>query len=154
MRRQRAIERQNVSSLLETLVSPLSGGTESCQGVTTDVLQGLQSIVRYEVNISVIETPKTQLCAVSYKNPPRNPRNQEDGISIVVPARIFGQKIRALIDSGATRSSIYPAGVTKCGLNIEADNIFLELDDGKNCCHWDELSKYLSSQPVIQYKQI
>ena len=33
-------ERQLVTRLLETLVSPMSGGTESCEGVTTDDLQG------------------------------------------------------------------------------------------------------------------
>ena len=36
--RDRARERQLVTSLLETLVSPSSGGTESCQGVTTNDL--------------------------------------------------------------------------------------------------------------------
>ena len=37
-------ERRYVTQLLETLVSPSSGGTESCKGVTTSVLQGWQSI--------------------------------------------------------------------------------------------------------------
>ena len=37
-------ERQLVTRLLETLVSPTSGGTESCEGVTTDDLQGWQSM--------------------------------------------------------------------------------------------------------------
>ena len=36
----RVRERQYVTSLLETLVSPSSGGTESWKGVTTSVLQG------------------------------------------------------------------------------------------------------------------
>ena len=87
-----------------------------------------------EANIgssTVQETPQTQLCAVSYKDQPKNPRSQEDGILIVVPARIFGQEVRALIDSGATRCFISPAGVTKCGLNVESHNTFLELGDGK-----------------------
>ena len=79
--RDRARERQLVTGLLETLVSPSSGGTESCQGVTTDI---------------------TQLCAVLYKDQPQNPRQKEDGVLMVVPARIFGQEVCALIDSGAT----------------------------------------------------
>ena len=126
-----------MTSLLETLVSPMSGGTESCQGVTTDALQGWQSTGHSEANIgssnsiSVQETPQTQLCTVSCKDQPKNPRQKEDGILLVVPARIFGQEIRALIDSGATRCFISPAGVTKCGLNVEAHNTFLELGDGK-----------------------
>ena len=123
-----------MTRLLETLVSPTSGGTESCEGVTTDDLQGWQSTGLTEVNIgssTVKETPQTQLYAVSYKDQPKNPRNQEDGILIVVPARIFGQEVRGLIDSGATRCFISPAGVTKCGLNVESHNTFLELGDGK-----------------------
>ena len=49
--RDRARERQLVTGLLETLVSPSSGGTESCQGVTTDDLQGWQSTGLHEANI-------------------------------------------------------------------------------------------------------
>ena len=41
--RDRVRERQFVTSLLETLVSPTSGGTESCTGVTTSRLQDWQS---------------------------------------------------------------------------------------------------------------
>ena len=48
-----------------------------------------------------------------------------------MPARIFGHEICALIDSGATRNFISPAGVTKCGLRVESHNTFLELGDGK-----------------------
>ena len=101
-------ERQYVTSLLETLVSPSSGGTELCQGVTTDALQGWQSIGHSEANIgrgkhiSVMDSPQTHLCAMSHKDQPKNPRQKEDGILLVVPARMFGQEIRALIDSGTT----------------------------------------------------
>ena len=77
------------------------------------------------------EMPQTQLCAVSHKDQPQNPRQKEDGVLMVVPARIFGQEIRALIDSGATRCFISPASVIKCGLNVESHNTFLELGDGK-----------------------
>ena len=48
-----------------------------------------------------------------------------------MPARIFGHEIRALIDSGATRNFISPAGVMQCGLRVESHNTFLELGDGK-----------------------
>ena len=116
-------ERQFVTRLLETLVSPMSGGTESCEGVTTDDLQGWQSTGLTEANIgsrSVEEMPQTQLSAVSFKNQPKNPRNKEDGVLLVVPARIFGQEVRALIDSGATRCFISPAGVTQRGLSVES----------------------------------
>ena len=127
-------ERQLVTRLLETLVSPTRGGTESCKGVTTDALQGWQSTGLTEANIgcsTVGEMPRTQLSAVTFKDQPKNPRQQEDGVLMVVPARIFGQEVRALIDSGATRCFISPAGVTKCGLDVESHNTFLELGDGK-----------------------
>ena len=50
---------------------------------------------------------------------------------LIVPVRVFGHEIRALIDSGASRNLISPAGVTKCGLRVESHNTFLELGDGK-----------------------
>ena len=127
-------ERQLVTRLLETLVSPMSGGTESCEGVTTDDLQGWQSTGLQEANIgsrAVEERPRMQLSAVSFKDQPENPRTKEDGVLMVVPARIFGQEVRALIDSGATRCFISPAGVTRCGLSVESHHTFLELGDGK-----------------------
>ena len=127
-------ERQVVTRLLETLVSPESGGTESCQGVTTDDLQGWRSIGPTEANLSnssAQEMPQTQLCAVSNKDQPINPRSKEDGVLMIVPARIFGREVRALIDSGASRCFISPATVTLCGLNVESHNTFIELADGK-----------------------
>ena len=48
-----------------------------------------------------------------------------------MPGLIFGHEVRALIDSGAMRNFISPAGVMKCGLTIESHNTFLELGDGK-----------------------
>ena len=65
------------------------------------------------------------------ENQSTNPQNEEDAILLVVPARIFGHEIRALIDSGATRNFISPAGVIQCGLTVESHNTFLELGDGK-----------------------
>ena len=152
--RDRIRERQNVTSLLETLESSSSGGTEPCQGVTTDDVQVWQSTGLSEANIdrskdiSVRETPQTQLCAMSSKNQTQNPHSKENGFWIVVPDRIFGQEIRALIDSGTTQCFISLAGVTKCDLNVESHNTFLELGDGKRCCHKGELSTCPSSQLV------
>ena len=65
------------------------------------------------------------------KNQSTNPRNEEDGILLVVLAQIFGHNIHTLIKSGATRSFISPAGVTQCGFTVESHNTFLELGDGK-----------------------
>ena len=75
--------------------------------------------------------PQTQLSVVSIEDQSANPRDEEDGILLVVPARIFGHEVCALIDSGATRNFISPAGVTQRRLTIESHNTFLELGDGK-----------------------
>ena len=44
-----------MTSLLQTLMSPLSGGTELCKGVTTSVLHGWQSNGLNKVNIGIGE---------------------------------------------------------------------------------------------------
>ena len=77
------------------------------------------------------QEPRIQLSTVSSENQPPIPRSEEDGILLIVPARIFGREIRALVDSGATRNFISPAGVTQCGLTVQSHNTFLELGDGK-----------------------
>ena len=135
---QRVRERRIVTSLLETQVSPSSGGTESCEGVTTSILQDWQSIGLKKADTGKEEKgrtgpiePQTQLSVISTENQSPVPRAEEDGILMIVPARIFGREIRALIDSGATRNFISPAGVTQCGLTVESHNTFLELGDGK-----------------------
>ena len=135
--RDRVRERRYVTQLLETLLSPTSGSTESCEGVTTSRLQDWQSvrlkraITGQEMGDATPKEPHTQLSVVSTENQSTNPRDEEDGILLVVPLRIFGHEVRALIDSDATRNFISPAGVTQCGLTIESHNTFLELGDGK-----------------------
>ena len=131
-----------MTQLLETLVSPTSGGTESCQGVTTSRLRNWQSIrlkraiIGEEIGDAAPQEPQTQLSVVSTENQSTNPRDEEDGILLVVPARIFGNEVRALIDSGATHNFISPAGLMQCGLTIELHNTFLELGDGKKVLSW------------------
>ena len=76
---------------------------------------------------------QTQLSVVSSENQPKNPWSKEDGVLLVVRARIFGHEIRALVNSSAMRNFISPAGVAKCGLTVELHNTFLELGDGTKC---------------------
>ena len=71
------------------------------------------------------------MSVLSTENQSTNPWNEEDGILLVVLARIFGHEIRTLIDSSAMCNLISPAGVTQCGLTVESHNTFLELGDGK-----------------------
>ena len=85
-------ERQYVTQLLETLVSPTSGGTESCEGVTTSRLRDWQSIrlkraiTSEETGDAAPQEPRSQLSVVSTEDQPTNPRDEEDGILLVVPA--------------------------------------------------------------------
>ena len=51
--------------------------------------------------------PATDWCAAHRQDGPvSKSREKDDGILLVVDARIFGKQSRALIDSGATRSFI------------------------------------------------
>ena len=108
-------------------MSPTRGGTESCEGATARELQDWQpfrlkrAIPGNETGEGSPQEPQTQLNAVvaGYQSPV--PLSEEDGILLIVPAWIFGQELRALIDSGASRNFISPAGVTWCGLTVESD---------------------------------
>ena len=81
-------EQRFVTSLLETLVSPTSGGTESCRGVTPSALQGRRSIglkeaiTSEERGSSLPREPRTQLSVVSAENQSTNPRSEEDGCCV------------------------------------------------------------------------
>ena len=72
-------------------------------------------------------------------------RTVEDGLLIVVSARIYGRKIRTLIDSGATRCLVSPSCVTACGLKGVPRDVFLELGNGEKI-----LSRgYIPDIPVV-----
>ena len=126
-----------MTPLLETLVSPTSGGTKSCTRIIITRLEDWQSIglkraiTSEEMGTAVPQELQAQLSNVSTENQSTNPQAKEDGILLVVLARIFGHEIRALIDSGAMHNFISSAGVTQCGLEVESHNTFLELGDGK-----------------------
>ena len=59
------------------------------------------------------------------------PRSVDDGLLLVVTARINGHSVRAMIDSGATRCFITPACVTAVGLKGKPQDTFLELGNGQ-----------------------
>ena len=81
-----------------------------------------------EVNI-LSKKPHAQLSVVSDEIQPKNPRNKQDGILLVIPTQIFSHEIPALINTSATRNFISLAGLTKCGLKGELHNTFLELGE-------------------------
>ena len=155
--REHVRERQIVTQLLETPVSPSSGGTESCKGVTTSALQGWQSIglkkasTGEEKGKTGPEEPQTQLSVISTGNQSPVPRAEEDGILMVVPARIFGREIHALIDSGATRNFISPAGSdTVRTHSTVAQYLPGTWEMERRYCHGDELLTYPSLRPVLR----
>ena len=59
------------------------------------------------------------------------PRGIDDGILLVVTARINGHPVRALIDSGATRCFMTPACVAAIQLKGIPRDVFLELGNGQ-----------------------
>ena len=58
-------------------------------------------------------------------------RTVEDGLLLVVPARINRHCVHALIDSGATRCFVTPTYITTVGLKGIPKDIFLELGNGQ-----------------------
>ena len=58
-------------------------------------------------------------------------RKFEDGLLLVVPTRIYGKEVKALIDSGATRCFVPPSCVAKLGLKGLPRDVFLELGNRK-----------------------
>ena len=69
----------------------------------------------------------------------------EDVLLLVVSTRMHGKAVRALIDSGATRSFVNPSCITAVGLKGEPCDVFLELGNGENF-----LSRgYVPEVPVV-----
>ena len=58
-------------------------------------------------------------------------RRVEDGLLLVVPTRVYGKPLKALIDGGATRCFITPSYVARVGLKGIPHDLFLELGNGE-----------------------
>ena len=72
-------------------------------------------------------------------------RKLENGLLLVVPARIYGKQVKALIDSWATRCFVTLTCVIAVGLKGISREIFLILGNGKKY-----LSKgYVPDVPVV-----
>ncbi|MCV6575771.1 MAG: retropepsin-like domain-containing protein, partial [Cohaesibacter sp.] len=83
--------------------------------------------------------------AVSGETQNKAPRGIDDGILLIVTARINGHSVRALIDSGATRCFMTPACVTAVQLKGIPRDVFLELGNGQKY-----LSRgYVHDVPVV-----
>ena len=49
----------------------------------------------------------------------------------MVSAKIYGQNVKALVDSGATRCFVTPTCVNMCGLKAKPRDVFPELGNGE-----------------------
>ena len=74
-----------------------------------------------------VNDKKGQTTAEGAKQQNKAPRGIDDGLLLVVAARINGHVVRALIDSGATRCFVTPACVAAVGLMGKPQDTFLEL---------------------------
>ena len=57
-------------------------------------------------------------------------RSVSDGMLFNIAIRIFGRRLTALIDSGASRCYITPETVAACELHLEKEKLHLELTNG------------------------
>ena len=57
--------------------------------------------------------------------------DEEDGILLIVPVRIYGKVFRALVDGGASRCFISSEVVQMAQLQWEPHDTFLELGNGE-----------------------
>ena len=72
-------------------------------------------------------------------------RNVDDGLLLVVPTKIYGKKVKTLIDSGATRCFVTPSYIAKVGLKGIPRDIFLELGNGQKYLS----RRYIADVPIV-----
>ena len=136
--RLRARESRTVARILAALVNPSGGGTAPRITATTSVLQRWQQLnaicegtgTRMGCKSAQDEGAATAWVRVAADEKSENQRTIEDGILLVVSARIFGHKVQALIDSGATRCFISSGAVLPLGLKSTSEDTLLELGNG------------------------
>ena len=162
-----------VAQALAKSLNPFQGGSDSRDLATTSKLQILQQFsvagnedgksIRSEKDQAIyvgISNPTDRLAhEVTEKKEEKDKKGQstagskqnkifrkvEDGLLMVVAARIYGKPVRALIDSGATRCFVTPACVTTVGLKGQPRDTFLELGNGEKF-----LSRgYVPDVPVV-----
>ena len=137
--RLRTRESRTVARILAALVNPLGGGTAPRITATTSILQRWRQLnavcegtgMKMGCKSAQEEGAATAWVRVAERAEKlENQRNIEDGILLVVTARIFGHKVRALIDSGATRCFISSGAVLPLGLKSTSEDTLLELGNG------------------------
>ena len=146
--RLRARESRTVARILAALVNPSGGGTAPGITATTSVLQRWQQLnavckgtgTRMGCKSAQDEGAATAWVRVANDEKSENQRTIEDGILLVVSARIFGHKVRALIDSGATRCFISSGAVLPLGLKSTSEDTLLELGNRDRILSWGKVN--------------
>ena len=145
--RGRLRELRQVEGLLETELNSIKGGNQSRTTTTFSNLQRWRQRGRMNTEDEVKISPEKEKSPTSgddvkftgvvigddEKNDKtiKNERMEEDGILLVVPAKIRGKEFRALIDSGATRCFVTPECCAVGGLSCIPHDTFLELGNGQ-----------------------
>ena len=172
--RARARERRFVTHVMQTVMSPSRGGIQSRTVVTPNQLQSWRFVEANPATIGNEENSQEKTEAedpneqsrwytvtddIEKEAPSGQEEDQEkedkekkkvirrveDGLLMVVSARIYGRKIRTLIDSGATRCFVFPTCITAYGLKGVPHDIFLELGNSEKI-----LSKgYIPNVPMV-----
>ena len=144
-RRKSLRDRRTVARAVETMVNPTEDGTGSRITATLHAVQNWENphpVVQHDKGLLPAQqgaAPGHQhwvSCAFSKGTDSTvetytNPRKKDDGLLLIVPVRVYGHCIRALIDSGATRCFVSAPAVKPLGLSTVHENTFLELGDGQ-----------------------
>ena len=142
--RGRIRERRLVEDILARQLNPQLDGNASRMNPTFNALHswrhGGRACIKNEEELnpkekSYVSGDDTRFTGVvvdakNGKKQEKIPRVEEDGILLVVPARINGKLFSALIDSGATRCFITQQCCTVAGLSCIPQDTFLELGHG------------------------
>ena len=142
--RGRIRDKRLVEDILARQLNPPLDGNASRTSPTFNALhswrQGGRACIKHEANLnpkekSHVSGDDTRFTGVVIddKNGEKIkiiPRIEEDGILLVVPARINGELFSALIDSGATRCFVTQQCCAVAGLSCIPQDTFLELGNG------------------------
>ena len=171
-RRERLRDNKTVAQILANSLNPIEDGSDSRTLAIVGQLQSLQQIFKSNDdegsinrtkkvspgyvgiipqssdrsgNFEEIDNDKKRGDIKEGKEKKKLVRIVDDGLLMVVSARIYGRKIRTLIDSGATRCFVSPSCVATCGLKGIPRDVFLELGNGEKIL----FRGYIPDIPVV-----
>ena len=146
--RLRARESRMVARILAALEKPSGCGTVPRNTVTTSVFerwQQLQAVFESTGEEEGLQSAQYEGAATDWagvagkRDEEENIQKIDNGVLLVVPARIYCRKIRVLIDSGATRSFISTRAVLPLGMKSTSEGTLLELGKGDHILSWGKV---------------